>query len=265
MGTHLSFVRSSELDMWTLRQLAHLECAGNKKVKTFFRNHGVQGTIDYSSQIADRWRNELADYVQEIYPKKSLNEVPSPKVPSTVIQPSIVSTENKEEKLQEEEKSVPIVAKPIQSVISRSTFKVTNTETKHTFKKSKVEDNKSVSFKPVTFKAQTDEEEFFDPQPLKPLAKPKVEILPTPAPSHVQRKVVEKKAISSEDYEAQFIDERVNKARIAQFSGANAISSDMFFGREEPNKVEITSEKFKDEASRIGTLAIEKASKVSFI
>jgi Putative GTPase activating protein for Arf len=259
MGTHLSFVRSSELDMWTLRQLSYLECGGNKKVKSFFRTHGVQANVDYTSQIAERWRNELSETVLEIYPKKSSID---PILPETVQTPNPVEEQKSkpEEKLEEKEEKTVTTVKLISPILPRTSYQLPTTEVKHRFKKTKVEENQSVSFKPVTFKAQTDEEEFFDPQPLKAPPKPKIEIVPTPAP--VQRKPVEKKAISSEDYEAMYVDERANKARIAQFSSASAISSDMFFGREEPKNIEIGSEKLKEEASKIGAYALNKATKV---
>ena len=80
MGTHLSFVKSSELDMWTLRQLANLESAGNKKVKNFFRSHGGFRGSGFTSQIAERWRNELSEIVQDIYPKKTQLESTNPPV-----------------------------------------------------------------------------------------------------------------------------------------------------------------------------------------
>ena len=270
MGTHLSFVKSSELDMWTLRQLANLESAGNKKVKNFFRSHGVSGALDYTSQIAERWRNELSEIVQDIYPKKTQVESTTPPVRVISRPEEEVLKDSEEIKLDQEkaketetETAVKIPQiKAVQPIVPLSSFKVPVTETKHKFRKTKAEETQAVAFKPVTFKAQTDEEEFFDPQPLKPPAKPRIEILPTPAPAHVTRKPVEKKGISSEDYEAQYIDERAHKARIAQLSSANAISSDMFFGREEPKNIEITSDKIKEEAARIGNIAIDKASQV---
>ncbi|OMJ68114.1 hypothetical protein SteCoe_34535 [Stentor coeruleus] len=258
MGTHLSFVRSSELDMWTLRQLAFLEFAGNKKARAFFRSHGVMNAVDYTSQTAERWRNDLSETVNEKYPKKSQNETQKPE--PTKQEPKL-PTEPIIEEEQKEEKLTPII-KPVQPIIPRSTFKVQSGESKHKFRKTKVDEPQSVSFKPVTFKVQTEEEEFFDPQPLKPPARPKTEILPTPAPAVIQRKPVEKKGISSEDYEAQYVDERAHKNRIIQLSGEKAISSDMFFGREENKNIEITADRIKDEASRIGSIAMDKASQL---
>lgn len=264
MGTHLSFVKSSELDMWTLRNLAYMESGGNKRVKAFFRTHGVNAAVDYTSQIAERWRNELSDIVREIYPKKGQAEVPNKaSKPEKIIVEEIKVEEVKKvpEIAVVEEKKPEVQIKPVQ-VAPRNAYVVPNTEVKHRFKKTKVEESKGVGFKPVSFKNPTDEEEFFDPQPLKPPAKPKIEILPTPAPAPVHRKPIEKKGISSDDYEAMYVDDRVNKARFAQLSSASAISSDMFFGREEQKNVEITSEKLKEEAVRIGTIAMDKASQV---
>lgn len=249
--------------MWTLRQLAYLENGGNKKAKNFFRTHGVSGSIDYRSQLAERWRNELSEIVTEIYPAKNKEEYKE-KVEkieeikeAKKVEEVVVKEDVKVEKISEEKE---VVVKP---VVARNAFKVPAGEAKHKFRKSKVEDAQpAVAFKPVCFKAQTEEEEFFDPQPLKPPPRPKAEIVPTPAPAVIQRKPVEKKAISSEDYEAQYTDERATKSRISQFSSASSISSDMYFGRESPKTTELNVDKIKEEASRIGAIALDKASKV---
>lgn len=262
MGTHLSFVRSSELDMWTLRQLCYLEQAGNKVAKSFFRSHGVSSSVDYSSQIAERWRNDLSDKVHEQYPRKTENSAQS-----IEIQNKKPETSEKVEKIEsvpvkvEQEKIMP---KVIQGSVNKPAYKVPVGEAKHKFRKTKVQEPASVSFKPVSFKPLTEEEEFFDPQPLKAPGKVNNESIPvpTPAPAVVQRKPAEKKAISSEDYEAQFVDPKIQKARISQFAGANSISSDMYFGREEDKDIDLTGERLKDEVSRLSSLAINKASQV---
>lgn len=40
MGTHISFVRSCELDKFTREQLIRMELGGNGKAVTFFKSHG---------------------------------------------------------------------------------------------------------------------------------------------------------------------------------------------------------------------------------
>jgi hypothetical protein len=51
MGTHISFVRSSEYDSWKMKELKVMELGGNKRAKEFFREHGVTGKVDYSSPM----------------------------------------------------------------------------------------------------------------------------------------------------------------------------------------------------------------------
>lgn len=279
MGTHLSFVRSSELDMWSLRQLAYLEQAGNKVAKNFFRSHGVAGAVDYTSQIAERWRNELLDKVNEIYPKGDVgkseeskevkkDEVGKAQAISTVEVNVLEQSGPALARLEETQTAEKPAPRPIQPVVNRSNYKAPVSEVKHKFRKSKVDEAPAVTFKPVSFKAQTDEEEFFDPQPLKAPSKVSVAEslpVPTPAPHVIQRKPVEKKAISSEDYEAQFTDPKVQKARINQFSGANSISSDMYFGRQSQPDNDFNADKLRDEAARLGSLALDKAAQVMFM
>jgi hypothetical protein len=146
MGTHLSFVRSSELDMWSLRQLAYLEQAGNKVAKNFFRSHGVAGAVDYTSQIAERWRNELLDKVNEMYPKGDVGKSEESKevkkdeagkaqaistVEVNVLEQSGPALARLEE-TQTAEKPAP---RPIQPVVNRSNYKAPVSEVKHKFRK----------------------------------------------------------------------------------------------------------------------------------
>ena len=122
-----------------MRQLAFLESSGNKKAKAFFRSHGILGPVDYTSQLAERWRNELAEAVLEMYPKKnqtefghthSIAKAPVPEIIQRVEENKI----EKETKIEEQKEPEKIVA--VQPIVSRSTFKVQATEVKHKFKKS---------------------------------------------------------------------------------------------------------------------------------
>ena len=40
MGTHVSFVRSTELDKWTATELKAMVVGGNESARTFFRDKG---------------------------------------------------------------------------------------------------------------------------------------------------------------------------------------------------------------------------------
>jgi ADP-ribosylation factor GTPase-activating protein 2/3 len=69
MGVHTSFVRSSDLDEWTQRQIDAMRLGGNGNAKTFFRKHGLSemhGKIEqkYQSRAAVSYKAELAKQVE---------------------------------------------------------------------------------------------------------------------------------------------------------------------------------------------------------
>jgi len=175
---------------------------------------------------------------------------------------------NEEKKLEEVKQEVPktaTVVKQTVHIINKPKY-TPPTETQHRFRKTKVEETASPAmFKPVSFKPPVDEEEFFDPQPLKPPERqvPVVSsepIVPQPAPAATQRKNAEKKGFGSEDFEQKRLTERANKQRLAELSSARAISSDMYFGREENNGTSNdNAEYIREEASRLAEIAKEKA------
>ena len=67
-GTHISFVRSVDLDKWNRKQLKSLELTGNSYTKQRFNELGVPliGNIyDYSNSMVLKVRQEIADKVKE--------------------------------------------------------------------------------------------------------------------------------------------------------------------------------------------------------
>lgn len=63
LGTHISFVRSTDLDEWTEAHLARLIVGGNSKARVFFRSRGVpedaQGREKYGSKAAAAYKQAL--------------------------------------------------------------------------------------------------------------------------------------------------------------------------------------------------------------
>jgi ADP-ribosylation factor GTPase-activating protein 2/3 len=69
MGVHTTFVRSVDLDEWTLRQVDAMRLGGNAAARTFFRAHGttaLQGQMDkkYTSKAAQLYKIELLKKVE---------------------------------------------------------------------------------------------------------------------------------------------------------------------------------------------------------
>ncbi|KAK8844559.1 hypothetical protein IAR55_006406 [Kwoniella newhampshirensis] len=74
LGVHISFVRSTNLDSWSLQQLRTLKVGGNAVIADFFTKHGGSnllppGNTDartrYTSRVAGLYKEELARRVQE--------------------------------------------------------------------------------------------------------------------------------------------------------------------------------------------------------
>ena len=67
-GTHISFVRSVDLDKWNRKQLKSLELTGNAFTKERFNDLGVPliGNIyDYNNSMVLKVRQEIAEKVKE--------------------------------------------------------------------------------------------------------------------------------------------------------------------------------------------------------
>ncbi|WWD22892.1 hypothetical protein CI109_107387 [Kwoniella shandongensis] len=74
LGVHISFVRSTNLDSWSLVQLRTLKVGGNAAIAEFFNKHGGSnllppGNTDartrYTSRVAGLYKEELARRIQE--------------------------------------------------------------------------------------------------------------------------------------------------------------------------------------------------------
>jgi hypothetical protein len=67
-GTHISFVRSIQLDKWNKKQLKCLELAGNQYARQRFNDFGIgkdHGVYDYNSDGLQKYKAELAERVKE--------------------------------------------------------------------------------------------------------------------------------------------------------------------------------------------------------
>ena len=67
-GTHISFVRSVDLDKWNRKQLKSLELTGNAYTKERFNDLGVPligGNYDYNNSMVLKVRQEIAEKVRE--------------------------------------------------------------------------------------------------------------------------------------------------------------------------------------------------------
>mmetsp|Transcript_25204 Transcript_25204/g.79074 ORF Transcript_25204/g.79074 Transcript_25204/m.79074 type:complete len:121 (-) Transcript_25204:257-619(-) len=62
LGTHISFVRSVEMDEWTQPQIDAMRLGGNKNARAFFQQHGIadlKTTKKYSIRGAQLYKAHL--------------------------------------------------------------------------------------------------------------------------------------------------------------------------------------------------------------
>ncbi|KAF7308265.1 Arf-GAP domain-containing protein [Mycena chlorophos] len=68
MGVHISFVRSTNLDSWSVAQLRAMKVGGNKVCGDFLHKHGVSSTTTgkakYDSRAGELYREELSKRVK---------------------------------------------------------------------------------------------------------------------------------------------------------------------------------------------------------
>eukprot|EP01103_Thecamoeba_quadrilineata_P014264 TRINITY_DN419_c2_g1_i1.p1 TRINITY_DN419_c2_g1~~TRINITY_DN419_c2_g1_i1.p1 ORF type:complete len:442 (-),score=120.86 TRINITY_DN419_c2_g1_i1:162-1487(-) len=65
LGTHISFVRSTDLDTWTPIQLKNMEVGGNERARTFMRQHGFCGGPSEKSKIGLKYQSRAAELYRE--------------------------------------------------------------------------------------------------------------------------------------------------------------------------------------------------------
>jgi hypothetical protein len=198
-GTHISFVRSIQLDKWNKKQLKTMELAGNQYARLKFNDLGVSkdGPIyDYNSDSIQKYKNELSERV-----KQALSEMTVPIIEKKVVEAP------KDDFFEEPQVEVPEYKEPTKIALSTKT----NTEIKlaKTNKIKKVDidfdfDNfNDTPFTTVTEdtttttkKTRNVDEEYEEKE--KAVDKVEYKI----SKEEINKKFANKKAISSEDYQA---------------------------------------------------------------
>ena len=307
-GTHISFVRSVDLDKWNRKQLKSLELTGNSYTKERFNDLGVPligGNYDYNNSMVLKVRQEIAEKVKESlkpddYKKKEDKKEEKNEFDDIEINQEKkeeikeVKEENKDDKKKKEKKEEKEekeeIKKPQKFQIDKKA-KVNNA--KVIGKAGKINKIKKMdfnfdfdSFNDVNFSDFTkkeedndnndnkkDEEEDDFKQKEKEKEKEKeledegynksynIKI----SKKELNKKLANKKAISSEDYAALEEDNTENKVvkdRIKSMGNSQAISSEDVFGTNgESNAYEGESltDKLKDMALNFTLSAAEKA------
>ena len=269
-GTHISFVRSVDLDKWNRKQLKSLQLTGNASTKQRFNDLGVPliGNIyDYNNSMVLKVRQEIADKVKEALKPdefkakndKNKSEDNNNKIDFEEEELKIKESKEKENKKEqkkedeEEKEEKEEIKKPTKfEVNSKAKVKVKNVG--KAGKKNKIKkvdfDFDFDSFNDVNFgdlnqKDDKDEDneknqekdDIDNKQKEDEKVKEKEEGYNNydikMSKKEINKKFANKKAISSEDYAALENDNSDNKAtknKIRAMGNSQAISSDDVFG-----------------------------------
>ena len=297
-GTHISFVRSVDLDKWNRKQLKSLELTGNAYTKERFNDLGVPligGNYDYNNSMVLKVRQEIAEKVKEElkpddYIKKDDKENKNDKIEfdnnDVINKEKEEIKEIKEEKKEKKEEEKEEIKKPQKFQINEKA-KVNNEKViGKAGKKNKIkkmdfnfdfDSFNDVNFSDFTKKEDENDIENKKEEDAKDYEKKEKEKeleeeegYNKPYKSKVSKKKFDKKfankkAISSEDYKALEEDNSDNKMikdRIKSMGNSQAISSEDVFGSNgESNTYEGESltDKFKDLALNFTLSAAEKA------
>ena len=297
-GTHISFVRSVDLDKWNRKQLKSLELTGNAYTKERFNDLGVPligGNYDYNNSMVLKVRQEIAEKVKEElkpddYIKKDDKENKNNKIEfdnnDVINKEKEEKEEIKEEKKEKKEEEKEEIKKPQKFQINEKA-KVNNEKVigkagkKNKIKKmdfnfdfdsfndvnfsdfTKKEDENDTDNKKEEdtkdYEKKEKEKELEEEEGYNKSYKSKV------SKKKFDKKFANKKAISSEDYKALEEDNSDNKMikdKIKSMGNSQAISSEDVFGSNgESNTYEGESltDKFKDLALNFTLSAAEKA------
>ena len=297
-GTHISFVRSVDLDKWNRKQLKSLELTGNAYTKERFNDLGVPligGNYDYNNSMVLKVRQEIAEKVKEElkpddYIKKDDKENKNDKIEfdnnDVINKEKEEKEEIKEEKKEKKEEEKEEIKKPQKFQINEKA-KVNNEKViGKAGKKNKIkkmdfnfdfDSFNDVNFSDFTKKEDENDIENKKEEDTKDYEKKEKEKeleeeegYNKPYKSKVSKKKFDKKfankkAISSEDYKAleeDNSDNKIIKDRIKSMGNSQAISSEDVFGSNgESNTYEGESltDKFKDLALNFTLSAAEKA------
>ncbi len=187
-GTHISFVRSVNLDKWNRKQLKSMELAGNQYARLKFNDLGIpkdNGVFDYYNDQVSKYKGELAEKVLSSLGGVSLTKI---KVEPRIEQPKVEE----------------IVPDPKKDEYSEPTKVVMKKEQKNEIKLPKTNKIKKVDF---DFDFDNFNDDITVPETEQPKAsknidedyeekKPEVKINKEEA----SKKFANKKAISSDDY-----------------------------------------------------------------
>ena len=277
-GTHISFVRSIDLDKWNMRALISMKITGNAYTKQKFLELGVPkiGNIyDYQSDIVIKYRSQLEERVREIIENEHPYSNPEEKKEEKKVEEPIAEVKVEEEKPKEEEIKKPTIF-DMKTSAKVNVIKVENKGSRKNKIKKVDFDFDFDSFNDVNFSELEHKDEEGD-KPIKEEPKDDKELEEEEnkkenksqpynikiTKEEVNKKFANKKAISSEDYAAledNGSQDGVYSQRIKSMGNSQAISSsDVYGDNDNDYQGESLTDKMKDFAINFTMKAAKKA------
>lgn len=114
-GPHVSFVRSSTLDNFTIKHKIMMEVGGNERARSYLKSKNLTGFGNYNNDISIKYKNEILNRTNEKLeelciledePKDKKNTIETEKIPNNDINEPKPNEEKEEIK-----KSSPIIKK----------------------------------------------------------------------------------------------------------------------------------------------------------
>jgi len=298
-GTHISFVRSVDLDKWNKKQLKSLEISGNSYTKERFNELGIPkiGNIyDYNNDLVLKYRAELAEKVKEEIENEenNLNDDNKNEEKKNDAKDENININNELESQKNDENNNEVVEEVKNEIEKPTKFEINKNVKLNDIKiegkggkKNKIKkvdfDFNFDSFDSMNFsdfnKKNNDEEETENNNKMtlkeqlenenKRQKEENRKIYGNTksydfkySEEEINKKFANKKAISSEDYAALEDDgsnDNVIKNKIKSMGNSQAISSEDIYGRSDDYAEETFGDKLKDFAVNFTLKAAEKA------
>jgi len=100
LGVHLTFVRSTQLDTWTARQLKLMQLGGNENARAHFRQYGYADGEGTASKLSQKYNSRAAELYRDKMKKRADGEKEDKK--PSYVEDQFKKTEEDDEEEEEE-------------------------------------------------------------------------------------------------------------------------------------------------------------------
>jgi len=259
MGTHLSFVRSIELDKFHPEQLVQMTCGCNASAWAFFKQHGMGKTsdggrkVEYAGNVATRYKQQLQKQTRVACEQLTLASKPSSLVTSDSTQEQMITPTPTSPPVEASVEAPSVFEPPalVSSPSAPTVIAATIAEPARSRAKTEPQLRPQPRPQPGGVKAAKQIDFDFDFDELENEAsKPVPTPAPAPAPASIPAPQPTMKQHSMmSNYDSSVTEKSApknNTEHQSKFSNAKAISSDDFFGDDSADKTSFSDQIMRD-------------------